>query len=170
MANTINQDGMGDNKPRRQQASTGGSAKDSAAEIAALQAQLREKEELLQAKDTALQQLEQGLTARLYDLENRLREKDELLLSRDAELRTHRSKEDSLLEELTQIRTDKDRMSLENDKLQAELKEKKLRVAKLEQNEWHSIRRRNSLKQRFGRLGKFLFKLREDELNRDRTK
>ena len=170
MANTINQDGIGDNKPRRRQAATDRSTKRSAAEIAVLQAQLREKEDLLQAKDTAFKELEQGLTARVYDLENRLREKDELLLSRDAELREHRSKEDFLMEELTQMRTDKDRISLENDKLQAELKEKKLLVAKLEQKEWHSVGQRKSLKRRLGKLGKFLFKLHDDDEDRDRTK
>jgi len=155
---TISQSDTPETKPRRQRASTGGAKKAQAAEIAALQAQLMEKDELLEAKGAALKEVEESLTARIYDLESQVRDKDELLRSREAELAAIRSEVDVLMEEMTRVLTEKDRISSEVDKLTFELKEKKVALAKLEEEEWRSIGQRNTFKRRFGRLAKLFGK------------
>jgi hypothetical protein len=54
---------------------------------------------------------------------------------------------------MSQIGKDKDRMISEIARLNAELKEKKLILAKQEQEEWQSIGWRNGLKRKLGKLG-----------------
>jgi chromosome segregation ATPase len=97
---TISQKDTGENKPRRQRASTGRSKKSPGAEITTPQAQLKEKEEVLQANDAAFRQLEESLVARARDLENQVRERDELLLGREAELKKLRSEAAAALRQL----------------------------------------------------------------------
>ena len=54
--------------------------------IVALEAQLRDTEEILRKKDSAVKGLEQNLVARVQEFEGRLRLKDELLTGRNAEI------------------------------------------------------------------------------------
>jgi chromosome segregation ATPase len=51
-----------------------------------LQEEVRRKEEVLQAKDFAIKELEEGLNAKVHAVESHLREKEELLKSRDGQL------------------------------------------------------------------------------------
>jgi chromosome segregation ATPase len=150
----MSQSDTGETKPRRQRASTGEAKKALAAEIAALKGQLKERDELLEAKDAVFKEAEERLAARIYDLESQMRDKDELLRSREAELAAVRSEVDVLMNEMTRIRTENDRISSEVNKLTFELKEKKVALAKLEEEEWRAIGQRNTLRRRFGRLAK----------------
>ncbi len=86
---------------------------------------LLEKESLLQAQEAAL-----------CDLKNQAQEKDALLASRETELHSLKFRVDDLCEQLNQIAKDKDRMISEIARLSAELKEKKLILAKHETEEW----------------------------------
>lgn len=61
------------------------------AERAALDAQVEEKEEILQSRDATIKELEEDLTAKGYDLEKLVREKVKLLEIRDAVLQDLKS-------------------------------------------------------------------------------
>jgi chromosome segregation ATPase len=61
------------------------------AEKAALEAQLHEKEEILQTRETSIKQLEGSLAANTEDLERRIVEKEKLLEVRDSALKDLRS-------------------------------------------------------------------------------
>jgi predicted RNase H-like nuclease (RuvC/YqgF family) len=52
----------------------------------ALEAQLKDKEEIVRKKESTIKGLEQNLNAKIEDLESQLRSKKELLASRDAEI------------------------------------------------------------------------------------
>jgi chromosome segregation ATPase len=58
----------------------------SRAKIAALEAQLRDTEEIVRRKESTIKGLEQSLAARVQDFENEAREKDRLLEGRDADI------------------------------------------------------------------------------------
>ena len=60
--------------------------------VAALVAQLKEKENMLHKRDSELRGLEEKVTGQIRDLENEVREKDELLEIRDAGLKDLKSK------------------------------------------------------------------------------
>lgn len=91
--------------------------------------------------------------AELRDLQSQLIEKDELLLRRQAELHSLKFRLEDLSEQMSQVGKDKDRMISEIARLNAELKEKKLILAKQEREEWQSIGWRNGLKRKLGKLG-----------------
>jgi chromosome segregation ATPase len=126
------------------------------AKMTVLEAQLREKEEILRTRDSAIRELEENLDVKVRDLEGQLREKEGLLVGRDLQLEKLESKMDALVEELSQIRGDKERMSSETERLRSEVKERKLLLAKAETEEWRSIGRRNSWKRRLAGLGIFV--------------
>jgi myosin heavy subunit len=63
-----------------------------------LQQQLKQKTELLQSKDAAMKELQEGLRAKVQALENRLEEKQKLLNDRDAKLEAIGSEADSPME------------------------------------------------------------------------
>ena len=63
-----------------------------------LQQQLNKKTELLQAKDTAMKELQESLSTRVHALEGQLKEKEKLLEDRDAELEMLGSETNSLTE------------------------------------------------------------------------
>lgn len=111
-------------------------------DVAELHRALREKEKLVQAQE-----------AELRDLKNAIREKDALLISREAELHSLRFRVDDLAQQISQIGTDKDRMISEVARVNSELKEKKLILARHETEEWQAIGWRNGLKRRLGKLG-----------------
>src|SRR5436190_344191 len=75
----------------------------------ALQDELREKTDLLQAKDSAIKELERGLTAKLQALEAQLREKQGLLQSRSTELNALRSEVTILNGQLTDLISTRER-------------------------------------------------------------
>ena len=129
------------------------SKKQSNAELAELQEALREKEKLLQANEIARQEMALSQQAELRDLKSQLIEKDELLIRRQAELHSLKFRLENLSEQMSQIGKDKDRMISEIARLNAELKEKKLILAKQEREEWQSIGWRNELKRKLGKLG-----------------
>jgi len=129
------------------------SKKQSNAELAELQEALREKEKLLQANEIARQEMASSQQAELRDMKSQLIEKDELLLRRQAELHSLKFRLENLSAEMSQIGKDKDRMISEIARLNAELKEKKLILAKQEREEWQSIGWRNELKRKLGKLG-----------------
>src|SRR5713226_5251386 len=72
------------------------------AEVVALQTQLKEREQQLQARDFSTKELEQGLANRVRDLESQLRDKGGLLESREARLRDVRSEMDHLGQRMAQ--------------------------------------------------------------------
>lgn len=57
------------------------------ATLAALDAQLKEKDETLAKKDASVKDAESGLGGKIRDLESQLKQKEELLQARDAELK-----------------------------------------------------------------------------------
>ncbi|HET8562453.1 MAG TPA: hypothetical protein VFM35_01145 [Candidatus Binatia bacterium] len=71
-------------------------------ELASLQIQLKEREESLQARDTALTELERISKARIEELENRLRDNEAQLASRDSELDRLQAEFDCLMDRLNQ--------------------------------------------------------------------
>lgn len=111
-------------------------------ELAELRQALCEKEKLLQAND-----------AELRELKSQAQAKDALLISREAELHSLKFRVDDLSEQMNQIGKDKDRMISEIARLNAELKEKKMILARHETEEWQAIGWRNGLKRRLGKLG-----------------
>ena len=58
----------------------------SRAKIAALEAQLKDTEEIVRKKDSAIKGLEQNLTAKIQNFESQVRNKEGLLASRNAEI------------------------------------------------------------------------------------
>src|SRR5499427_3083406 len=68
-----------------------------------LQEQVRRKEEVLQAKDVAIRELEEGLNAKVHAVESHLREKEELLKSRDGQIQALRSEVTVLTERMAEI-------------------------------------------------------------------
>src|SRR5215469_13871357 len=68
-----------------------------------LQEEVRRKEEVLQAKDVAIKELEEGLNAKVHAVESHLREKEELLKSRDGQLEALRSEVTVLTERMAEI-------------------------------------------------------------------
>lgn len=82
---------------------------DFAATVAALEAQLQQKEKALKENGPAIGDQDEHLTPQIRDLESRLREKEELLEVRDAELRDLRAK----VEEASVVATAEDRPAQE---------------------------------------------------------
>lgn len=87
-----------------------------------LRGELRKKNEILQAKDTALRDVEQRLTAKTRQWEAQLREKDGLLKERDNELNGVRSEITDLTGRIHQLESAKKRAE---DRLEGELRKKK---------------------------------------------
>src|SRR5215813_2135167 len=67
------------------------------------QEEVRRKEEVLQAKDVAIKELEEGLNAKVHAVESHLREKEELLKSRDGQLEALRSEVTAFTERMAEI-------------------------------------------------------------------
>src|SRR5215469_14262905 len=68
-----------------------------------LQEEVRRKEEVLQAKDVAIRELEEGLNAKVYAVESHLREKEELLKSRDGQIQALRSEVTALTQRMAEL-------------------------------------------------------------------
>src|SRR5499425_639450 len=68
-----------------------------------LQEEVRRKEEVLQAKDFAIKELEEGLNAKVHAVESHLREKEELLKSRDGQIQALRSEVTVFTERMAEI-------------------------------------------------------------------
>jgi hypothetical protein len=132
-------------------------------EVAKLLDALKEKEVLLQASETARREMEGRYQARVTELENRLQEREELLLCRGGELRAINFRADSLAEQLSHVGRDKDRMISEIARINAELKEKKLILARQERDEWQAIGWRNRLRRSLGKLGRHFCKSADDQ-------
>src|SRR5256886_2827137 len=58
-------------------------AENSSAKIATLEAELRDREEIVRAKESTLKGLEQNLTAKIQDLESQVKNKEKLLADQD---------------------------------------------------------------------------------------
>ncbi|MFQ5682496.1 MAG: hypothetical protein ACE5HC_04410 [Candidatus Binatia bacterium] len=108
-------------------------------EIVGLEAELTERVEMLQTRESLIKELEEKLAGQTSDFEDRLREKDALLKLRDQELceknALMRAKEEesrSLLE----------RILAETEKLRSELKEKKIHLAVTEREQRRAKKRR----------------------------
>src|SRR5713226_628327 len=74
-----------------------------------LQDELKRREEVLEAKDSAIRKLEESVSARVRDLGSRLSEKEELLNSRDGELEGFKSQVSALTERLAKMKSAKER-------------------------------------------------------------
>ena len=112
--------------------------------IASLQNRIREQDELIQNKETALSEIEQSFEADLRHAQDQLQTQKELLASRETELDQVRG----LLQGQSAVAFPNqdtiDRASTETVRLIAEQREAKLALAKMEMDEWFTIRRRNT--------------------------
>jgi hypothetical protein len=131
------------------------------AELDALKAQLSEKEELLQVKESASKELEEKLAGKIYDLEDQLVENKEVLELRESDVKHLQFKlalkadeadrdntaevEQRLAEGYSLVESESEearrlqaQMTEEIEKLRAELKEKKIVLAEKEREEWRS--------------------------------
>jgi len=68
-----------------------------------LQDEVRRKKESLEARDSAIRELEESLSAKIQDLGSQLSEKEELLESRDGQLEALRSEVNALTGRITEI-------------------------------------------------------------------
>jgi myosin heavy subunit len=73
------------------------------ANIAALDAQLKETEDTVRKKDLASQKMEATLTAKIHDLQGEMRKKEKILESRDNEVNDLKSKIDVLVMRVTEL-------------------------------------------------------------------
>jgi chromosome segregation ATPase len=130
--------------------------KNTESELESRKTELRETNKMLQARDSDIRELEEGLSAKLSDLQTELSEKEKLLKSRDWQLETLRSEIHAFVGLINEMKDLKARSSSEFQRLESELKEKKLLLAKEESAFWRAIRRRNLWKRRLGRIGDFI--------------
>jgi chromosome segregation ATPase len=121
-----------------------------AATVAGLENQLRDKDELLNAKDIAFKQREENLNTEIADLQNQLKAQQELTASREGELNATRELLNARYEERLQSQEFSDRIAKETARLISEQREAKLALAKVEMDEWHIIGRRNAWKRALG--------------------
>jgi hypothetical protein len=163
MENNINQEATTPNHPRAR------STKLSDAEVAEMLGSLKKKEILLQAGEAARREMEERYEAQLRESENRRRELEDLVLRREAELRATHFRANSLAEQMSQVGRDKDRMISEVARLNAELKEKRLILARQERDEWQSIGWRNGFKRRLGKLAARFSKSADEEKLSDKN-
>src|SRR4029077_9560902 len=84
-----------------------GTSKDSA--LRSLQEELKQKSELLDAKESAMATLDERLHGKARTLESQLRQKQELLAARDTELDALMTKVSELTQKLTEMGADRDR-------------------------------------------------------------
>jgi chromosome segregation ATPase len=124
--------------------------KTDAATVAGLENQLRDKDELLNAKDMAFEQREENLNAQIVDLQNQLKAQQELMATREGELNATRELLNARYEERLQSQEISDRIAKETARLISEQREAKLALAKVEMDEWHIIGRRNAWKRALG--------------------
>ena len=121
-----------------------------AATVAGLENQLRDKDDLLNAKDIAFKQREENLNAQIANLQNQLKAQQELTASREGELSATRELLNARYEERLQSQEISDRIAKESARLISEQRDAKLALAKIEINEWHIIGRRNAWKRALG--------------------
>jgi hypothetical protein len=121
-----------------------------AAMAAGLENQLRDKDDLLNAKDIAFKQREENLNTQIVDLQNQLKAQQELTATREGELNATRELLNARYEERLQSQEISDRIAKETARLIAEQREAKLALAKVEMDEWHIIGRRNAWKRALG--------------------
>ena len=101
---------------------------------------------------------ERALSTKILDLENQLRDKEELLGTRDDQVEVLRSQMDALTEQMTDMRKRNERLSSEIERLIFELKQKQIRLAKIERADWRSLARRNLWRRAFAGLCSFMQK------------
>ncbi|HVO93390.1 MAG TPA: hypothetical protein VMT22_11150 [Terriglobales bacterium] len=122
------------------------------ATITALQDRLHELNGLLRDKETALSEIELTVQAELREAHEQIKMQKELLNSRETELDQLRG----LLQGKTAVgfldQDSIDRVSAETARLIAEQREAKLALAKMEIEEWYTIRRKNSWNRLFARM------------------
>jgi hypothetical protein len=118
--------------------------------IAVLETQLRDKDNLLDAKDIAFRELEENLNARIGNLQNQLKAQQELTASREGELNATRELLNARSDERLQSEEISERIAKETARLISEQREAKLALAKVEMDEWHFIGRRNAWKRALG--------------------
>ena len=87
-----------------------------------LQEELRKKKELLEAKESAIDELEEIFRGKIQTLESQLSEKQKLLKGRDGQLEALRSEVSALTRQLAEMRSAKERAE---SFLQEELRKKK---------------------------------------------
>jgi len=121
-----------------------------AAAATVLETQLRDKDNLLNAKDIAFRELEECLNARIVNLQNQLKAQQEITASREGELNATRELLNARYEEKLQSEEISERIAKETARLISEQREAKLALAKVEMDEWHFIGRRNAWKRALG--------------------
>jgi chromosome segregation ATPase len=121
-----------------------------AAMAARLENQLRDKDELLNAKDAAFKEREENLNAEIAALQNQLKAQQELTASREGELNATRELLNARHDERLQSEEINDRIAKETARLISEQREAKLALAKVEMHEWQIIGRRNAWKRALG--------------------
>ena len=97
---------------------------------------LGREEARMNRRASAIKELEDSLSTKIYDLENRVKALEELLARRDAQVQKKDLLINLILEEKSEVQ---ERMSVEIGSLRSELKEKKILLAAHEKAEWRSI-------------------------------
>jgi hypothetical protein len=129
-----------------------------AAMVAGLENQLRDKDELVNAREIAFKQREEHLSAEIVDLQNQLKAQQERTAIREGELNATRQLLNARYEERLQSQEISDRIAKETARLIAEQREAKLALAKVEMDEWQIIGRRNAWKRALGTVRRLFTK------------
>lgn len=122
--------------------------------------QIKQKQTVVPPKESSTKELHDNLSAKIHRLESRLLEREALLKMCEKELKYLQSRmvarlqassrapsekaqprqagQNSLIQARGEISRVREQMSAEMERLKAELKEKKILLAEIERNEWHS--------------------------------
>jgi uncharacterized coiled-coil protein SlyX len=130
--------------------------------IAVLETQLRDKDNLLDAKGIAFRELEENLNTCIVNLQNQLKAQQELTASREGELNATRELLNARYEERLQSQEISDRIAKETARLISEQREAKLALAKVEMDEWQIIGRRNAWQRAIGTVRRLFNKTPSD--------
>lgn len=109
-----------------------------------LQDRIREQDELLRGKETALSEIEQSFEAELRAAHAQIEMQKDLLTRREGDLERLQALLQERVAEEPSDQSTIDRAVAETARLIAEQREAKLALAKFEIDEWYTIRRKNS--------------------------
>lgn len=114
--------------------------------IAVLRNRIREQDELIQSKEIALSEIEQSFEAEVGRVQAQLEAQKQILASREVELDQLKGLLQGQRTTVLPSQNTIHWVAAETERLIAEQREAKLGLAKLEMDEWCTIRRRNAWK------------------------
>lgn len=150
------------NRPRRKCAS-GDFMKELRPRVASLQTEISRREDQLSLSRSSMRRIENILESKIIMLEYKPVGDNELAVVGDSpDQRRSQNKTGLLGEELAKLRKDRDHKWVEIKNLTAELQEVRVALARVEIDEWRSIRSTNFLGRLFRQLGRIFSKFRSD--------